>query len=206
MYAHAEGELRAGDNESLDIRETRPRPDMAERHPSRYLRTDDPPPRVDGPGEHPSRWVADIYPARERQARQNNCGECARATDNTWHGVPTAASELAKPRVGGERPAVMREWAGQAPDPASMSAVEQRLRELGPGSSAVVGFDREDAPGHWFNAVNHEGTVLAVDGQGGRFEEWPPSKEGLGFDESEMSDSDAIYFTADGKVVPSDHQ
>lgn len=94
----------------------------------------------------------------------------------------------------------MNEWAGESPEPASMAAIGQRLRELGPGSSAVVGFDRQDAPGHWFNAVNHEGTVLAVDGQAALFEDWPPSKEGLGFDESGMSYSDAVYFTADGKV------
>jgi hypothetical protein len=30
-------------------------------------------------------------------------------------------------------------------------------------------------------------------------------KKGLGFDESEMSGSDAIYFTADGEAVRDDH-
>ena len=87
-----------------------------------------------------------------------------------------------------------------------MAAIGQCLRELGPGSSAVVGFDSQDASGHWFNAVNHEGTVLAVDGQSARFEEWPPSKDGLGFVESGMSYSDAIYFTVDAKVDRNDHQ
>jgi hypothetical protein len=100
----------------------------------------------------------------------------------------------------------MKEWAGQSPEKASMGDVERQLKELGPGSSAVVGFDRKDGPGHWFNAVNHEGVVLAVDGQSAHFEEWPPSKPGLGFDEGGMSYSDAIYFTADGKVVRNDHQ
>jgi hypothetical protein len=170
------------------------------------LEAADPPPRVEGPGEHPARWVGDIYPGRERQERPNNCGECARAADSTWHGLPATAAELANRRVGGERPATMIEWAGRSPEPASMDDIARRLRELGPGSSAVVGFDREDAPGHWFNAVNHEGTVLAVDGQAARFEDWPPSKDGLGFDESGMSYSEAIYFTADGKVVRNDHQ
>jgi hypothetical protein len=149
----------------------RQRPDMAEKYPGRYARPADPLPRVDGPGQHPARWVADIYPGRERPGRPNNCGECARAVDSTWHGVAVVAAELANRRVGGERPAVMTEWAGQPPQPASMADIGRRLRDLGPGSSAVVGFDREDAPGHWFNAVNHEGTVLAVDGQSGRFEE-----------------------------------
>jgi hypothetical protein len=87
-----------------------------------------------------------------------------------------------------------------------MASIGQRLRELGLGSSAVVGFDRQDTPGHWFNAVNHKGTVLAVDGQAARFEEWPPSKDGLGSDESGVSYSDAIYFTADGKVARNDHE
>lgn len=100
----------------------------------------------------------------------------------------------------------MTEWAGQAPEAASMADTSQRLRELGPGSSAVVGFDREAAPGHWFNAVNHAGKILAVDGQSARFEDWPPSNDGLGFDENGMSYSDAIYFTPDGKVVRNDHQ
>lgn len=197
--------LRSSDDQPPETAEAG-RPDMADRYPTRYTRSADPPPRVAGPGEHPSRWLADIYPGRERGDRLNNCGECARAVDSTWHGLPAVAAELANRRVGGERPAVMNEWAGQSPESASMAAIWQRLRELGPGSSAVVGFDREDAPGHWFNAVNHEGTVLAVDGQAARFEEWPPSKDGLGFDESGMSYSDAIYFTADGKVARNDHQ
>jgi hypothetical protein len=108
------GALRAGDDQSSDSAEAE-RPDMADRHPTRYTRSADPPPRVEGPGEHP-------------------------------------------------------------------------------------------APGHWFNAVNHEGSVLAVDGQAALFEEWPPSKDGLGFDESGMSFSDAVYFTADGKVARNDHE
>jgi hypothetical protein len=106
--------LRAGDDQSSDSAEAE-RPDMADRHPTRYTRSADPPPRVEGPGEHP-------------------------------------------------------------------------------------------APGHWVNAVNHEGVVLAVDGQAALFEEWPPSKDGLGFDEIDMSYSDAIYFTADGKVARNDNQ
>jgi Papain fold toxin 1, glutamine deamidase len=89
-------------------------------------------------------------------------------------------------------PAVMAEWARRSAEPATMADMATRLRELGSGSSAVVGFNRADAPGHWFNAVNHEGTVLAVDGQSARFEDWLPTTGGSGFDEKEMSYSDAI--------------
>lgn len=198
--ASAPGARRDSDSQASEAAATR-RPDMAERYPDRYARPPDPPPRIDGPGEHPGKWVGDIYPGRERRERPNNCEECARAVDGTWHGAATAAAELVNRRVGGERPAVMSEWAGRTPEQASMTDIGRRLHEIGPGSSAVVGFDRADAPGHWFNAVNHEGTVLAVDGQSARFEEWPPSRDGLGFDESDMSYSDAIYFTpAEGRA------
>ncbi len=74
------GDRHDGDSHSSDAAATR-RPDMADRYPGRYARPPDPPPHVDGPGEH---------------------------------------------------------------------------------------------PGHWFNAVNYQGKVLAVDGQGARFQDWPP--------------------------------
>ena len=47
--------------------------------------------------------------------------------------------------------------------------------------------------------MNHEGSVLAVDGEAALFEGWPPSRDGLGFDESGISYSYAIFFTGDGR-------
>jgi hypothetical protein len=177
------------------------RPDIASRYPADYVPSADPLPGVDGPRESPEKWAADINPDRDAPGRDNNCGECARAVDSTWHGNPAAAAAMSNPDASGEPVPRMAEWADQAPTQASMSDVQQQLEELGPGSSAVVGFDREDGTGHWFNAVNDEGTIKAVDGQSGLVEPWPPSVDGLGFDESEMVNSDAIFTTADGKVV-----
>jgi hypothetical protein len=82
------GARRDGDTHAPDGTATR-RPDMAERYPARYARPPDPPPCVDGPGEHPGRWVGGIYPGRDRNERPNNCGECARAVDTTWHDTPS---------------------------------------------------------------------------------------------------------------------
>jgi hypothetical protein len=82
-----------------------------------------------------------------------------------------------------------------------MADINQRLSELGPGSSAVIGCDWKTGGGHWFSAVNDGGTIKAVDGQSGAVEAWPPSRSGLHFDETMMRYSDAIYFGTDGKVV-----
>lgn len=177
------------------------RPDIASRYPADYVPSTDPPPQVDGPHDSPEKWAADVNPDRDAPGRDNNCAECARAVDSTWQGNPAAAAAMADPDAPGEPVARMSEWAGQAPTEATMSDIQQRLEELGPGSRAVVGFDREDGPGHWFNAVNDEGTIKAVDGQSGLVETWPPSVDGLGFDESEMANSDAIFSSPDGKVV-----
>lgn len=177
------------------------RPDVAAQHPADYVPSPDPPPRVDGPHEGPENWAADVNQDRDAPGRDNNCGECARAVDSTWNGDPAAAAALSDPDSAGEPVARMTDWAGQAPAAASMPDIQQRLDDLGPGSSAVVGCDWNDGGGHWFNAVNDGGTVKAVDGQSGRVETWPPSADGLGFDESDMRYSDAVFFTADGKVV-----
>ena len=41
----------------------------------------------------------------------------------------------------------------------------------------------------------------AIDGQSGKAEAWPPTRKGLGYDESRIRHSDGIFFTPDGKVV-----
>lgn len=176
------------------------RPDVAARYPADYVATPGPLPRVDQAHENPQNWVADINPDRNAPWRQNNCGECARAVDSAWNGQPAVAAALARPEEL-EKVSRMTDWAGEEPVPAKMGDVEQRLRELGPGSSAVVGCDWNRGGGHWFNALNDGGTIKAVDGQMGRVETWPPSRPGVGFDEGMMRSSDAIYFTPDGKVV-----
>lgn len=183
------------------------RPDIVGRYPEDYVRSPEPPPDVTRAHEHPETWVNEINaPGVDTPGRDNNCGECSRAVDNTWSGQPTAAAAMADRNAGGEPVERMKEWADASPAPATMTEIGQRLSELGPGSSAIVGCDWKDDPGgHWFNAVNEGGTVKAIDGQRARVEAWPPSNSGLGFDESIMCYSDTIFFAADGKVVKNDH-
>lgn len=126
--------------------------------------------------------------------------------DSTWHGYPAVAAAIDYPRLGGEFLPRMTEWAGVPSEPASMADIKERLSGLGPGSSAVIVCYWEAGDGHWFNAVNDTGTVKAVDGQSGKVETWPPTIEGIRFDESLMQYSRAIFFTPDGKAVRNDHQ
>jgi hypothetical protein len=177
------------------------RVDVAARYPADYVPSDRSAPNIDGPYQAPETWIDGVNPEHEKPGRNNNCGECSRAVDSTWGGEPRVAAALADRDVGGEPIGRMTDWANTPPVKASMAEVGQRLTELGPGSSAVVGCDWKIGGGHWFNAVNYDGIVKAVDGQSGHVENWPPSANGLGFDESSMRWSDAIFFTADRKVV-----
>jgi hypothetical protein len=178
-------------------------PDIRDRYPSDYkLATDAPPPQIDGSHTPAEEWASAINPDKQVPERRVNCGDCSRSVDSTWHGFPAVAAAVDYPRVLGEDPARMTEWAGTRPRPVSMADIGKQLGELGPGSSAIVGCDWKTGRGHWFNAVNDSGTVKAVDGQSGKVEAWPPTRPGLGFDESRMRYSDAIFFTPDGKVVP----
>jgi len=178
--------------------------DVAAKYPADYARPAHAPPRVDGPHESPRPWLRAVNADEARPGRDNNCGECTRAVHGTWHGRPAAAAALADRDSAGEPARRMAEWAGQRPVPATMAEIGQRLERLGPGSSAVVGCDwKGGAGGHWFNAVNHAGSVLAVDGQRNRVGPWPPTVRDLRFDESRMELSDAIFYGPDGKVVRS---
>ena len=127
------GTRRIGDSHAPDAAVTT-RPDMAERYPNRYARPADPPPWIDGPGEHPAIGSRHLpRPRQERAAEQLR--RVRPAVDTTWHGTPAVAAELANSKVGGERPAIMSEWAGRSPEQASMSDIGQRLvnsaRKLG---------------------------------------------------------------------------
>ena len=97
------GARRDGDSHAPDAAATR-RPHMAERYPGRYARPPDPPPRVDGPGEHPARWVGDIYPAgtgtsgrttaASAPARPTRPGTAPRPQPRSW---PTLGSAVSGP-------------------------------------------------------------------------------------------------------------
>lgn len=176
------------------------RPDISMKYPSDYKESDAPPPAVDSPHQSPETWAKDINPGKDEVGGRFNCGECARAVQDTWSGDASVAATMTPGRTG-EPASRMNEWAGSSPEQATMNQMSDRLNELGPGSSAIVRCRWEDGSGHYFNSTNDSGTIKAVDGQSGQVESWPPTRAGLGFDESDMSASVAFYFDSNGKAV-----
>lgn len=177
------------------------RNDVPATYPSDYVRFSGQPAEVAGPHESPESWADGINPDKDAPGRDNNCAECSRAAQSTWEGKPATAAAMSEENAPGEPVGRMEDWAGETPRQSSMSQIGQRLDDLGPGSSAIVGCDWVGGGGHWFNAVNDNGAIRAVDAQSGETEAWPPSADGLGYDESDMRYSDAIFFDANGKVV-----
>jgi len=154
------------------------------------------PPDVSGPFQHPSTWAADINPSPDTPEREANCGECARATELTWRGLPSVAAGFASPD--GEEDSRMVEWAGTELEPTDPHRIETDLLAAGHGSSALIATDWVDEGGHWFNAVNYNGKIISVDGQVGVHEDWPPTRESTGYGLDDFKNILAITFNPDG--------
>lgn len=166
-------------------------------------------PEISGLFQHPSTFIDNVNPGGPGvPGRANNCGECARAVERNWRGEPQVAAALTGPKQPGEPPPPgepphrMEEWIGSTARSMDYAEIHNLLTEAGEGSSAVIGqFWKEEDGGHWFNAVNKSGHILVVDGQSGIIEDWPPSKDGAGWDESIVANSIAIVRDRNGRVI-----
>ncbi|MCK9897502.1 toxin glutamine deamidase domain-containing protein [Frankia sp. AgB32] len=180
--------------------------DFWQRHPADYIPPDRdiPGPEVNGRFQDPRGWIREINPERFTPGRDVNCGECARATELSWRGVPAVSARNGDPIRFGEPAERMEEWSRKQLDPMGLDDIEATLQEAGPGASALVAVSWKRGGAHWFNAVNHEGEVLVLDGQRGSVERWPPSRGISRFDESAIQRSFAIIFgpeVSDGRGV-----
>lgn len=172
-------------------------------HPDEYVPPDRRAPRPDVPEafHDPREWVGKINPEPDTPGRDVNCGECARATELSWRGVPAVSARIADPMSSGEPDDRMHEWSGRHLEPMSLSEIGNRPEEAGDGASALVAVSWPRGGGHWFNAVNYNGEVLSVDGQGGTVESWPPTRKVTRLDEKMISESLAITFDRDGRII-----
>jgi hypothetical protein len=171
--------------------------------PGIYDRTDCRPPQVVDPHRPPSEWVTDRNPGGSQDPglldREGNCPDCVRASEATWRGLDMQAGANTLPYPHVEPARVLAEWSPGDVVDGDFAAIGDELLRRGPGSSAVVIVDYPDSTsGHAFNAFNDRGDVVAVDGQSGRWEPWPPTQDGLGFSEDDFESVRTILIDADG--------
>ena len=100
----------------------------------------------------------------------NNCGSCAFAVYQRLEGISDCCATANNINYNSEMEALTgMEQVSMSPD-----EIEMRLLAEGDGAHAIIGIDRAQGPGHWFNAACIDGRVVAIDGQSGDICEWPP--------------------------------
>lgn len=121
-----------------------------------------------------SDWVGDINPNFDEfdldSPYCNNCGSCAYAVYQRLEGNPAACASAENIGYNHE----MNALTGMEQVPMSPDAIRDRLLSEGDGAHAIIGIDRSEGCGHWFNAACINGEVVAIDGQTGEVCDWPP--------------------------------
>lgn len=126
------------------------------------------------PLEKVNDWIGEINPNFDEFDIEspycNNCGSCAYSVYQRLEGNPEACASAENIGFNSE----MEALTGMEQVSMSPEEIEQRLLDQGAGSHAIIGIDRSEGAGHWFNAANIDGKVLAIDGQNGAITDWPP--------------------------------
>ena len=126
------------------------------------------------PLENVNDWIGEINPNFDvfdtESPYSNNCGSCAYSVYQRLEGNPEACASAENIGYNSE----MEALTGMEQVSMSPEEIEQRLLDQGAGSHAIIGIDRAEGMGHWFNAANIDGKVVAIDGQDGTITDWPP--------------------------------
>ena len=119
-------------------------------------------------------WLGDINPNYDPfdldSAFDNNCGSCAFAVEQRLDGDANIVATEKNIDTASE----MNEITGMKQVSMSPDEIKEHLISQGPGSHGIVGIDRAEGPGHWFNAYYDGEQVIAIDGQTGTVQDWPP--------------------------------
>ncbi|MFI7079845.1 toxin glutamine deamidase domain-containing protein [Micromonospora sp. NPDC049903] len=114
--------------------------------------------------------------------RSTNCADVGLSVLSTWYGRPEVAA-LTEPSAEAELGSTARQeqalqarFSHQGSGNTALEAVAARLLEAGPGSAALVAANLSDSDerGHTWNAVNHEGTIIWLDGQNATLSDGEP--------------------------------
>ena len=119
-------------------------------------------------------WLCDINPNFDEfdinSPYCNNCGSCAYAVWRRLEGDSDICASAENIGYNEEMEALTgMEQVSMSPD-----EIENNLLTQGDGAHAIIGIDRAEGPGHWFNAACIDGKVVAIDGQSGEILDWPP--------------------------------
>lgn len=129
---------------------------------------------VSDTSESVSDWIGEINPNYDEfdidSPYSNNCGSCAYAVYQRLEGCDDACATADNIDFSSD----MSNLTGMEQVSMSPEEIEARLLEEGDGAHAIIGIDRAEGPGHWFNAACIDGKVVAIDGQTGEITDWPP--------------------------------
>ena len=119
-------------------------------------------------------WLGDINPNFDEFDTDspycNNCGSCAYAVWKRLEGDNDICASAENIGYNDE----MEALTGMQQVSMSPDEIENNLLAQGDGAHAIIGIDRAEGPGHWFNAACIDGKVVAIDGQSGEILDWPP--------------------------------
>lgn len=119
-------------------------------------------------------WIEEINPNYDpfdwESPYSNNCGSCAYAVYRRLEGDTDIVATAENIGYNSQ----MEALTGMEQVSMNPEEIASRLLEQGDGAHAIIGIDRAEGPGHWFNAACIDGKVVAIDGQSGEINDWPP--------------------------------
>ncbi|MEU5553787.1 toxin glutamine deamidase domain-containing protein [Micromonospora sp. NPDC047793] len=134
--------------------------------------------------------------------RDNNCADVGLSVLSTWFGRPeVAASTVPSAQVEAgstlrQEQALRSSFAHQGAGTNALDTIADALRAAGPGSAVLIVTTWSDQPGaHTWNAVNHDGTIVWLDGQNQLISDTDPLHAGR------VGDVWAIVLDAEGDPI-----
>lgn len=119
-------------------------------------------------------WIDEINPNYDPYDKNspysNNCGSCALAVAMHLDGIKDYEASANNINTVD----MMNDVTGMEQVTMSPEEIESYLIGQGAGAHGIVGIDRAEGPGHWFNAYYDGNKVMAIDGQTGEVFDWPP--------------------------------
>ncbi|GIJ29647.1 hypothetical protein Vqi01_48090 [Micromonospora qiuiae] len=117
----------------------------------------------------------------DQPGRSTNCADVGLSVLSTWYGRPDVAaptatsSEVERGSTARQEQALRASFGHQGSGTPALDAVADALRTAGHGAAALIITSWSgDGGAHTWNAVNHNGTVIWVDGQRGRLSDGDP--------------------------------